>query len=145
MNPIREAIVLPAIFLTVILCGGFRLGATVSLIPPSLTALVLAVPLVGLLVRSGAIAVPALLHGSRGALENISGAVVLATVFGAAAQAVNLVLPDAGLLHAAFAIFVFCQLLTIGAGRMDRVRRVCTVALFGLHRPTGRRTVFALD
>jgi len=132
MNPIREAIVLPAIFLTVILCGGFRLGAAVSLIPPSLTALVLAVPLVGLLVRSGAIAVPALLHGSRGALENISGAVVLATVFGAAAQAVNLVLPDAGLLHAAFAIFVFCQLLTIGAGRMDRVATLrALLVLFG--------------
>lgn len=55
MTPLREAIVLPAIFLTVVLCGGFRLAADVKLVPPSLTALVLAIPLIGLLVRSGTI------------------------------------------------------------------------------------------
>jgi len=132
MTPLREAIVLPAIFLTVMLCGGFRAGAAVRLLPPSLTALVLAVPLVGLLVRSGAIAVSALLHGSRGAMENVSGAVVVLTIFGASAQAVNLVLPDSGLLHAAFAIFVFCQLLTIGAGKMDRPATLrALLVLFG--------------
>jgi hypothetical protein len=120
MTPLREAVVLPAIFLTVILTGGFRMAAAVKLVPPSLTALVLAVPLVGLLVRSGTIPVTSLLSGLRSALDNLSGAVVLATVFGASAQTLNLLIPDAGLLHAAFAIFVFCQLLTMGTGALDR-------------------------
>jgi len=120
MTPLREAIVLPAIFLTVVLCGGFRLAADVKLVPPSLTALVLAIPLIGLLVRSGTIPVTALLSGTRRPMENVSGGVVLATLFAASAQALNLLIPDTGLLHAAFAIFVFCQLLTLGAGRMER-------------------------
>ena len=120
MTPLREAIVLPAIFLTVVLCGGFRLAADVKLVPPSLTALVLAISLIGLLVRSGTIPVTALLSGTRRPMENVSGGVVLATLFAASAQALNLLIPDTGLLHAAFAIFVFCQLLTLGAGRMER-------------------------
>ena len=57
MTPLREAIVLPVIFLTVALLGGFRAATTVKLVPPSLTALVLAVLLLGLLARSGAIPV----------------------------------------------------------------------------------------
>ena len=45
MTPLREAVVLPVIFLTVALCGGFRAATTVKLVPPTLTSLVLAVPL----------------------------------------------------------------------------------------------------
>ena len=120
MSPIREAIVLPAIFLTVVLSGGFRAAADVKLVPPALTVLVLAVPLLGLLVRSGAVPATVLLNGDRRPIENLSGAIVLATLFAASAQALNVLIPDTGLLHAAFAIFVFCQLLTIGAARMDR-------------------------
>jgi hypothetical protein len=120
MTPLREAIVLPLLFLTVALCGGFRVAAGVKLVPPSLTALVLAVPLVGLLIRSGVIPVTALLSGFRPPLENFSGAIVLAAIVAASAQALNLLIPDAGLLHAAFAIFVFCQLLSMGAAAIDR-------------------------
>src|SRR4030095_3819631 len=58
--------------------------------------------------------------GTRRPMENVSGGVVLATLFAASAQALNLLIPDTGLLHAAFALFVFCQLLTLGAGRMER-------------------------
>src|SRR5687767_11960015 len=104
MTPLREAVVLPLVFLTVVLCGGFRLAAGVRLVAPSLTALVLAVPLVGLLVRSGAIPVTMLLSGFRRPLENVSGAIVLVTIVAASAQALNLLIPDTGLLHAAFAI-----------------------------------------
>ena len=91
-----------------------------KLVPPTLTSLVLAVPLLALLVRSGVIPVMTLLSGLRTPLENVSGAVVLAALFGASAQALNLLIPDTGLLHAAFAIFVFCQLLTMGAATVNR-------------------------
>jgi hypothetical protein len=120
MTPLREAVILPVIFLTVALCGGFRAAATVTLVPPTLTSLVLAVPLLALLVRSGVIPVMTLLSGQRTPLENVSGAVVLAALFGASAQALNLLIPDTGLLHAAFAVFVFCQLLTMGAATVNR-------------------------
>jgi hypothetical protein len=132
MTPVREAIVLPVIFLTVMLCGGFRMPGDVKLVPPALTALVLAIPLVGLLVRSGTIPVTALLNGMRRPMENVSGGIVLATLFGASAQVLNLLIPDIGLLHAAFGIFVFVQLLTIGATRLDRPATLrALLVLFG--------------
>ena len=132
MSPIREAIGLPVLFLTIALLGGFRLAEAVRLVPPSLTALILAVLLLGVLIRAGGISTSALLDGERTAAENMSGAVVLATLFAATAQALNLLIPDAGLLHAVFAIFIFCQLLTIGAARTDRIGSLrSVVVLFG--------------
>jgi hypothetical protein len=116
MTPVREALVLPAIFLTVALLGGLRVADTVSLLPPSLTALVLAILLLGTLVRGGVLIPQALMNGARTALENTSGAIVLLTVFVASAQVMNLLLPERGLLHAAFAIFLFCQIMTMNAG-----------------------------
>ena len=44
MTPLREALALPCLFLTVALLGGLRLGADVRLVPPPLITLVLAVP-----------------------------------------------------------------------------------------------------
>jgi len=120
MTPIREAIALPGLFLTVALLGGLRIGATVQLLPPSLTALVLAVLLLGTLARGGVLVPHALMHGSRSGLENMSGAIVLASSFAASAQAINLLLPERGLLHAAFAIFLFCQLMTMNAAGVSR-------------------------
>ncbi len=132
MSPIREAIGLPVLFLTIALLGGFRLAEDVRLVPPSLTALILAVLLLGVLIRAGGISTPALLHGERTPAENMSGAVVLATLFAATSQALNLLIPDTGLLHAVFAIFIFCQLLTIGAARTDRSGSLrSVVVLFG--------------
>ena len=62
----------------------------------------------------------------------MSGAVVLVTLFAATSQALNLLIPDTGLLHAVFAIFIFCQLLTIGAARSDRIGSLrSVVVLFG--------------
>jgi hypothetical protein len=120
MTPIREAIVLPAIFLTVALLGGLRIATTVILLPPSLTALVLAVLLLGTLIRGGVFAPQTLMNGARSGMENVSGSIVLLTLFAASAQAINLLLPERGLLHAAFAIFVFCQVLTMSAGSAGR-------------------------
>ena len=132
MSPVREAIGLPVLFLTIALSGGFRLTDNVRLVPPSLTALILAVLLVGVLIRAGGILPSALLHGDRTAAENMSGAIVLTTLFAATSQVLNLLIPDVGLLHAVFAIFIFCQLLTIGAARTDRTGSLrSVVVLFG--------------
>ena len=43
MNVVREAFVLPIIFLTVTLLGGLRVGAEIRFLPPALTAVVLGV------------------------------------------------------------------------------------------------------
>ena len=120
MTAFREAIALPLLFLTVALLGGFRLTEQVRLVPPSLTALVLTVLLLGTLIRAGAIRPFSLLSGTRTPAENISGGIVFATLVAASAQVLNLLIPDRGLLHAMFAIFVFCQLLTIGAAQTNR-------------------------
>lgn len=130
MTPVREAVVLPAIFLTVALLGGLRVADAVRLLPPSLTALVLAVVLLGALVRGGVLVPPALMHGGRTAAENVSGAVVLLTAFAASAQAINLLLPERGLLHGAFAIFLFTQIMTMhaaGAGRAGQLRSMAVL------------------
>jgi hypothetical protein len=115
MTPVREAVTLPALFLTVALLGGLRISDAVRLLPPSLTALVLAVFLLATLIRGGVLVPAALMHGARSGIENLSGAVVLLTLFAASAQALSLLLPERGLLHAAFAIFLACQLMTMNA------------------------------
>jgi hypothetical protein len=120
VTPAREAVALPAIFLTVTLLGGFRAADAVRLVPPSLSALVLAVILLGTLTRGGVLVPQALLHAGRRGIENASGAVVLATLFTASAQAINLVIPERGLLHGAFAVLLFVQLMTINASGADR-------------------------
>ena len=120
MTPLREAVVLPALFLTVALLGGFRVAGTIQFVPPSLTALILGVLLLGTLTRGGILVPQVLMHGGRSPLENVSGGMVLFTLFAASGQAVNLVLPDRGLLHAAFAVFFFCQLMTMNAAGADR-------------------------
>lgn len=120
MTPVREAIVLPVLFVTVALLGGLRVSTAVHLLPPSLTALVLGVLLLGTLARGGVLVPHALMSGARSSLENVSGAVVLVALFAASAQAINLLLPERGLLHAAFAIFLFCQIMTMHAAGVGR-------------------------
>jgi hypothetical protein len=120
MTPVREALVLPLLFLTVTLLGGFRVATTVKLVPPSLTALMLAMLLIATLVRGRVLQPGALMHASRTPAENTSGLVILLALFAASAQAISLLLPDRGLLHAGFAIFVFCQLMTMNAAGPDR-------------------------
>lgn len=106
MTAVREAIVLPVIFLAVTLLGGMRLGAadaanpvagTVAFLPPPLFSLVLAVILIAILVRSGALAPERLMHGERSPLANTNGFVVLLATFAASAQALNLATPSSGL------------------------------------------------
>lgn len=121
MTPFREAVALPAIFLTVALLGGLRIGADVRLIPPPLASLVLGMLLVGALARARVLAPDALMHARRSPLENTSGAIVLITLFAASAQVFNLLTPERGLLHALFTIFFVVQLLTTLAAVSGRV------------------------
>ena len=113
----REAIVLPVLLLTVSLVGGLRPGG-VSLFPvPSLFALILALLLTGALVQSGAFDPRRVLHGSRGALANANGVVVLVAVFLASAQVFSLLMPDSGLPRIILSIyFLLLMLNTIAAG-----------------------------
>ena len=119
MTPAREAVVLPLLFITVAALGGLRVAEQVRLLPPPLVSLVLAVLLMGTLVRSGVFAPERLMNGQRSALENANGLVVLVTLFAASAQVFTLLIPDLGLLHAVFAIALFVQLVTSLAGIRD--------------------------
>lgn len=121
MSALREAVVLPALFLTVVLLAGFRGGPSVRLLPPPLVGLVLAVLLLGSLVRSGVVIPGRLCSANRTALENTTGAVVLVTLFLASAQALSLVIPESGLLNVLFVVFFAVQLLTTLAGPRDRL------------------------
>ena len=121
MTVLRESFVLPALFLTVTLLGGFRSADHVQLLPPPLMALALGMLLIGCLARAGVLAPDALLSAGRTPLENICGLVVLLTLFAASAQAFNLVTPDAGFLHLLFSVFFLVQLLTTLAAVRDRV------------------------
>jgi hypothetical protein len=118
----REAIALPAIFLTVALLGGVRIGDVTLLLAPSVFALVLGVLLVRVLVQCGALAPERLVAASRGALENLNGFVVLLTLWAASAQTLALLIPESGLPRLAFNVFFLIMLVNTWAASPDRVR-----------------------
>ncbi len=129
MTPLREAFVLPCLFLTVALLGGLRLGADVRLVPPPLVALVLAVLLMGSLARSGVFAVERLLNQNRSGMQNACGAAVLIALLAASAQIFNLLTPDSGLLHVLVSVFFLVQLLTTLTGVRDRLSMLRSLAV----------------
>ncbi len=117
-----EVFYLPLLFLTVALFGGVRVARQVVLMPPPLFTLVLAFLLLGVLVRSGALAPERLMNPARPPLANVSGVVVLATFFAAAAQAFNVAIPESGLPRILFDVFLLVLLLNTLAASPDRVR-----------------------
>ena len=122
MSVLREAFVLPAIFLTVTLAGGFRADAAgrIRLAPPPLVALLMAMMLLGALLRARAVAPERLMSERRSALDNLSGLVVLLTLFAATAQIFNTLTPDAGLLHLIFVVFLVVLLWNTIVAQADR-------------------------
>ncbi len=122
MSPVREAIYLPLLFLTVTLLGGLRIGERVVLVPPPLFTLVLALLLLGVLVKGAALDPDRLMNPRRPAIANVNGLVVLVTAFFAAAQAFSMVTPDSGLPRALCGAFFFVLLLNTIAAATDRVR-----------------------
>jgi hypothetical protein len=132
MTTLREAIVLPWIFLTVALLGGLRIENTVRLIPPSVVSLVLAMALLAALMRARVLAPERLMNSGRSPLENVSGAVVLGALFAGSAQVFNLLTPERGLLFVVFSLYFFIQLMTALAGVTGRASMLRSLAvLFG--------------
>jgi hypothetical protein len=129
MSAVREAFVLPCLFLTVALLGGLRLGADIRLVPPPLIALVLAVLLLGSFVRTGVVAHDRLLGPRRTGIENACGSAVLLALFAASAQVFNLLTPDSGLLHLLVSVFFLVQLLTTLTAVRDRLAMLRSLAV----------------
>src|SRR5262249_12891501 len=116
MSRTLEVFWVPLLFLAVTLLGGVRLADRVVFARPALSALVLAVLLLAALIRCGALAPERLMHPARTALENLSGAAVVLTMFAAAVQAFNSVIPESGLPRLLAVVFLFVLLLnTIAA------------------------------
>ena len=132
-SAVRESATLPAIFLTVMVAGGFRAAASggqFSFVPPPLVHLVLAVLMVSVLVRSGVLAPERLMHAGRSPLANLSGGVVLATLFGASAQLLNAMTPEAGLFHLFFVVLfalLFWNTLAVGPNPGQALRSLLLV------------------
>ena len=161
-SPVREAVTLPVLFLTVALFGGFRmrLDGEIALAAPSLMALILALLLLAVLHGAGAMATERLVSPVRRPLENLSGTLVLATLFGAAAQVFTALTPDAGFLNVTFNVFFVALLWNTLAARPDAVHLLRSllvifgaafilnhVALAALYHPQGglaKRIVTAL-
>jgi hypothetical protein len=129
MSAVREAIVLPVLFLTVALMAGAEPGARVALLPPSLFSLVLAVMLIAALIRGGAVVPARLLHGSRAILANANGAIVLAALFAASAQVLAMVTPRSGLPLFFVDVFLFVLLLNTLVTQPERVRLLRSLAV----------------
>jgi len=128
-------VLLPTVFLTVALLGGVRVEAesrTLLFVPPPLVALILAAMLLALFVRGGAVRVGRWLSADNGAVENVSHALTLGTLFFASAQAFNSVLPDAGLPRLVLAFFFLWTLWQNQFSAFDARRLLRSLAaLFG--------------
>jgi hypothetical protein len=132
MSSVREAIYLPALFLTVLLLGGVRVADGVTLVPPPLFALMLGLLLFGVLVKSGALAPDRLMSTSHPALANYNGLVLIVATFFASAQAINLATPESGLPRLLSNVFLVVLLLNTLAASPDRVRVLRSLAvIFG--------------
>lgn len=129
MSVALEAFYIPLIMLTVTLLGGLRVAERVILMPPPLAGLVLAMLLLGLLVRSGALAPERLMSAERSAVANLNGLVVLIATFLASAQAFNLATPESGLPRLLFIVFLFVLLLNTMAASSDRIRTLRSLAV----------------
>jgi hypothetical protein len=127
---IREAITLPLIFLTVAFGGGLRVSAVnhqLVFLPPTLMALVLALLLVGALVRTGTLLPEELMDVGRSALANVSGVIVVVTLFAAAAQVFNTTTPETGFLQFIINIFFVLLMWNTVAARPDRRRMISSL------------------
>ena len=125
LAPIHEAVSLPLLLIGVTLGGGFRSAPAdgrFEFLPPPIMALVLAVLLMGILVRAGVL-VPWMLVGPhRHPLENASGAMLGLALLLASAQVFNCLTPEAGLLQVLANVFFLVLLLNTLAARPNGAR-----------------------
>ena len=132
MSIVREAVVLPLLFLTVTLLGGLRLGSPVRFVPPPLIAIVVGLLTLAALIQAAVLEPRDFIGAHRKPPERTSGVVVLLALGAASVQVFTLLTPDRGLLHLLFGAFFLIQLLTTLAGTSGRTAllRSLTV-LFG--------------
>lgn len=106
-------LVLPMIFLTVALLGGWRLSLAENdfiFLKPPLVCLIFAVMLVALFLRAKLIRLEGWFSEDFSLLKNAANGAVLFTLFIASAQIFNSLLPEKGL---PFWVFAFCFLWTL--------------------------------
>ena len=132
MSPLREALVLPVIFLTVALLGGLEPGAPQPWTSATPFSLVLAFLLTGLLARTGALAADRLLGAHRAALANANGLVVLLTLFAGTAQVLHMLTPRSGLPGLIVGLVLFLLLVNTFVVVPDRRRMLRSVAVVSL-------------
>jgi len=121
-DALREAVVLPAAFLTVLLLGSVRIAEATSLVPPSVFALVLGLLVIQVTVQSGTLAPQRLLAATRSPLANVSGLIVLLALWLASAQVIAVLIPESGIPRIAFGVFLLILLLNTAAAAADRTR-----------------------
>jgi len=128
-------IVLPTLLLSVGLLGGLRIDGQTRqfvFIAPPLVSLLLAILLMSLFFRVGAIDLRHWLSIEQPMLSNVSHLLTLIALFFASAQAFNSVLPENGLLHWMFSFFFLWTLWTNQFSIFDPRRLLRSLAvLFG--------------
>jgi hypothetical protein len=130
-----HSIVLPVLFLTVTLLGGLRISMeqhAFLFVPPPLISLVLATLLCALVIRGKLISVEHWLSTSQPTRALILNVLILLSLFFAAAQGFNSVLPEQGLLHWLFSFFFLWTLWNNQFSQLDVRRTIRSLAvLFG--------------
>jgi hypothetical protein len=121
-DALKEAVVLPAAFLTVVLLGGVRIGQATNLVPPSVFALVLGLLLIRVAIQSGTLAPQRLLGPARPPLANVNGLFVLLALWLASAQVIALLIPESGLPRIGLGVFLLILLVNTAAAAPDRIR-----------------------
>ena len=110
-----DFIVLPTLLLSAGLLGGLRIDGQTRqfiFIAPPLVTLLLAILLMSLFLRVGAIELRHWLTIEQPMMTNVSHLLTLIALFFASAQAFNSVLPENGLLHWMFSVFFLWTLWT---------------------------------
>ena len=132
---VLQFIVLPTTLLTVVLLGGLRIDVETRhfiFIAPPLVTLLLAVLLILLFMRAGAIELTKWLALDQPMTTNVSHLLTLIALFFASAQAFNSVLPESGLLHWLFSFFFLWTLWTNQFFAFDARRLIKSLSvLFG--------------
>lgn len=130
-----DFIVLPTLLLSAGLLGGLRIDGQTRqfiFIAPPLVTLLLAILLMSLFLRVGAIELRHWLTIEQPMMTNVSHLLTLIALFFASAQAFNSVLPENGLLHWMFSVFFLWTLWTNQFSIFDPRRLLRSlVVLFG--------------
>ena len=130
----HEAFTLPLVLLSAALLGGLRIDAAggLAFVPPTLFSLVLAVMLIAVLHRCGALDPARLVHPRRTGLANASGVVIVVALGAAAAQMIAALTPEEGLLALVFDVAWLVLIGNTLAARPDRSRLLSSLlVMFG--------------